>query len=83
CERFDELYCDEIIEKKRVLSEKIMELLKKQPFRRRKCKYCGCRLPWNYRYSMCSQCHSQRYPRRRFWDDDIDDFFDDDETFPD
>ncbi|MBR2795065.1 MAG: hypothetical protein IKE16_10510 [Solobacterium sp.] len=83
CERFDELYCDEIIEKKRMLSEKIMELLKKQPFRRRKCKYCGSCLPWNYRYSMCSQCHSQRYPRRRYWEDGIYDCSLDDETFPD
>ena len=64
CSRFREECCQDIMRAKREISEKIMEILKAQGFKRHTCKYCGARLPWNYRYSMCTKCHDMRFPTR-------------------
>ena len=53
-----------ILDMKKQISEKIMELLKRQKLEPRKCKYCGKVLPWNYSYGMCYECHDEMYPRR-------------------
>lgn len=44
-------------EEKRVISEGITELLEKQQLPENRCKRCGRRLPWNYRYRVCESCH--------------------------
>lgn len=57
-ERFgndDEL--PEVREEKRIISEGITELLEKQQLPENRCKSCGRRLPWNYRYRVCESCH--------------------------
>lgn len=47
----------EVREEKRVISEGITELLEKQQLPENRCKRCGRRLPWNYRYRVCESCH--------------------------
>ena len=44
-------------DEKRVISEGITELLEKQQLPENRCKRCGRRLPWNYRYRVCESCH--------------------------
>ena len=53
---------------KRAISEGITELLEKQQLPENRCKKCGRRLPWNYRYRICESCHLRErtgYGRRR------------------
>lgn len=56
-------------EEKRLISEAITVLLEKQELPENRCKRCGRRLPWNYRYRVCDQCHLRErtggYRRRR------------------
>ena len=52
----------EIADTKRQISEMIMKILEKQKLPAKVCAYCGRPLPWNYRYTMCENCH-----RRRRW----------------
>lgn len=55
-------------EEKRLISEGITELLEKQQLPENRCKKCGRRLPWNYRYRVCESCHLRErtgYGRRR------------------
>lgn len=70
CDRFDEKWCDDIMQKKEKISEMIMEILKAQVYQKRTCKHCGKKLPWNSKYTMCNKCHDRLYPRR-YWDDDF------------
>ena len=70
--KFDDYYCDEIMEEKRVLSQKITNILKKHKFTKRVCKCCGKELPWNYGYAMCQKCHDRMYPR--YYDDYDEDY---------
>ncbi len=43
---------------KRTISDKLNEILKKQVFQGRVCKYCGKRIPWLTPYPMCDRCYS-------------------------
>ena len=55
-------------DEKRFISEGITELLEKQQLPENRCKKCGRRLPWNYRYRICESCHLRErtgYGRRR------------------
>lgn len=59
----------EVREEKRVISEGITELLEKQQLPENRCKRCGRRLPWNYRYRVCESCHLRSrtgYGRRHY-----------------
>ena len=47
----------DVREEKRIISEGITELLEKQQLPENRCKRCGRRLPWNYRYRVCESCH--------------------------
>ena len=68
CRRFQADYCVEIINAKQLISEKIMNLLKKRKFRKRVCKYCGTRLPWHYSYTMCQECYKRQH--KSYWFED-------------
>ena len=70
CSKFEEEHCEKIIEIKHNISCQIINILKEKKFTKRKCKYCGRELAWNYPYSMCDSCHSKRY--RNYYDDDYD-----------
>lgn len=50
-----------IMNTKNDISQAIIKLLEKSKLQPRKCKYCGKVLPWNYQYTMCQQCHNERY----------------------
>ncbi len=55
-------------DEKRIISEGITELLEKQQLPENRCKRCGRKLPWNYRYRVCESCHLRSrtgYGRRR------------------
>ncbi|MBR5116090.1 MAG: helicase, partial [Lachnospiraceae bacterium] len=51
---------DEDVEKiyriKRTIADKLNDILKKQVFQGRVCKYCGRRIPWLTPYPMCDGC---------------------------
>ena len=70
CSKFDEEDCGKVMERKKEISEKIIEILQTSEFSKRKCKYCGKTLPWNYPYSMCEKCYHNR--RWSYYDDDYD-----------
>ncbi|MCR4706068.1 MAG: helicase [Lachnospiraceae bacterium] len=46
----------DIVALKRDCSARIIELLRTQRLETRKCKICGCELPWNYPYGRCGDC---------------------------
>ncbi len=51
----------EIAAHKKVISETMMKLLATKKLPRRKCRSCGRKLPWNFPYGICEECHSQQY----------------------
>ena len=58
----------DVREEKRIISIGITELLEKQQLPENRCKRCGRRLPWNYRYRVCESCHLRSrtgYGRKR------------------
>ena len=51
----DEAYL--IMQQKRILSGRIMDILSKEKLSFRKCRLCGKPLPWNYPFGVCDRCH--------------------------
>ena len=47
---------EEIQERRREITKKLMKLLEEQGFEGRRCKRCGRTLPMGYRYGVCEQC---------------------------
>lgn len=71
----------EILNLKRKIADYISEILAKQKLPTRKCRECGCELPWNYPYPMCEDCHDKLYSRQRwYYDFDFDGDYDEDDT---
>lgn len=59
-------YDDEgIYETKRLISGRIIEILKKNKLDGRKCRYCSRILPWNYSYGICEKCYQKMIKIRR------------------
>jgi len=49
-------------------SDKIQELLKdRMKSMGRKCRRCGVKLPWDYPFGICENCHMRRYYRDDEW----------------
>ena len=46
-----------VFERKRAISEKIIELLEKRSYAGKRCSECGCELSWEYPYKMCNNCY--------------------------
>ncbi|MGM9923684.1 MAG: helicase-related protein [Bacillus sp. (in: firmicutes)] len=52
------------------ISGEIHGLLKKDMKKyRKKCKFCGQSIEWDYQYNMCQTCHSKRYGNHRRYED--------------
>lgn len=51
---------EEIQQRRREITNKLMKLLEEQGFEGRKCKRCGRSLPMGYRYGVCEQCFDRR-----------------------
>ena len=49
-----------ILEIKRQISEKIFEILDMQKLSMKTCIYCGKKLKWSYRYTMCQECFRKK-----------------------
>ena len=64
---------DVIQRKKEDISMRIIQILKRQKMRRRKCRECGRVLPWNYPYPMCNECHDRLFPKYSSYDEEEDD----------
>ena len=60
----------DIAKRRQLISERISEMIAKSVFESRKCRECGCSLPWNWPYPMCDPCHERLYPSRRWYDQD-------------
>ena len=54
----------DILEVKNQISDKIMEILKKQAPEYRTCRYCGKKLPFHYKYNVCEKCYRRRSRRQ-------------------
>lgn len=59
---------DEILQLKKDISKKILEVLENSKLHPRRCKYCGQKLKWNYPYGMCQKCHDEQYGYH-YWED--------------
>ena len=58
CERFcDGEDIELVMEKKKLISAKMIRILEKQKLVRRKCKRCGRLLSWNTPYTICDHCY--------------------------
>lgn len=72
---------EEIDGRRRIVSDRICELISKSVFEARTCRECGKPMPWNWPYPMCDPCHSRLYPPRRWdywdggWEDDDPDYW--------
>ncbi len=53
-----------ISEKKREISDRIIEILNRQKLSPRRCIICGRRLSWNHKYKFCDKCFNMRYGYR-------------------
>jgi ATP-dependent RNA helicase SUPV3L1/SUV3 len=49
-----------ILELKRQISEMIFEILDMQKLSMKTCIYCGKKLKWSYRYTMCQECFRKK-----------------------
>ncbi len=49
-------YLPRITENKRLISERIIQILNQQHLPVRKCSRCGQQVPWNYPYNLCEKC---------------------------
>lgn len=61
---------EEIDARRRLISDRISELIARSVFDSKRCRECGRPLPWNWPYPMCDPCHERLYPRRRWYDDE-------------
>jgi ATP-dependent RNA helicase SUPV3L1/SUV3 len=61
---------EEIDTRRRLISDKISEMIAGSVFERKRCRECGRPLPWNWPYPMCDPCHERLYTRHRWYDDD-------------
>ena len=61
CDKFhhDE-FVNQILEDKKLLSQMLIDLLKREKYSIKKCKCCGRILPWNYKYGMCRSCYNEQ-----------------------
>lgn len=58
-----------IAERRRLISDRISEMIARSVFEARRCRECGNSLPWNWPYPMCDPCHDRLYPRRGWYGD--------------
>ena len=59
-----------IISVKKEISSYIMKKLDNRAFEKHTCKHCGCILPWNHMYGMCTNCYESMYGfRNDFYED--------------
>ena len=47
-------------EKKREISDRIIEILNRQKLSPRRCIICGRKLSWNHRFKFCERCYNMR-----------------------
>lgn len=60
CDKFRRYdYVPEIMERKTLISGKILKLLEEQKLSQRRCKRCGRILSWDYPYGLCQLCHDR------------------------
>ena len=65
CDRFlDEEATNEVMKAKRRASDGITEILAKQRLEGKKCKICGRRLGFTYKYGICESCFAES---RGYW----------------
>lgn len=55
-----------ILNGKRKISEKIFTILDKQNLSLKSCIYCGKKLKWSYRYTMCQECYRKKHGHRNY-----------------
>lgn len=55
--------------RRRLISDRISEMIAGSVFESKRCRECGRPLPWNWPYPMCDPCHERLYPRRRWYDE--------------
>ena len=60
----DEEDLPQILETKRAISERIFEILDLQKLSMKSCIYCGKKLKWSYRYTMCQECYRKHKYRK-------------------
>lgn len=60
---------EKVLERKHIISTKIISILEKQKLKGKTCKYCSRKLPWNHPYSMCEYCYNEMYGQWNFDDD--------------
>lgn len=59
---------EDISRLKNKISEQIVKILNNQKLSSKKCKNCGCDLPWNHPYGICEDCYSWK-KCNHFWAD--------------
>ena len=63
-----EIDMEKLRKSKRIITENINEIIRTQNAEKlkKRCKYCGKKLPLNYKYSMCQDCYED-YSYRRWY----------------
>lgn len=63
---------EDILSRKKVISEQIASILSKGRLKGKKCRMCGKKLPWDYPYGLCEKCYRGRWYDRDDYDYDYD-----------
>jgi ATP-dependent RNA helicase SUPV3L1/SUV3 len=59
---------DDIDERRRLISNRISEMIAGNVFEPKRCRECGKILPWNWPYPMCDPCHERLFRHRHWYD---------------